>query len=42
MQAIIVAISLHLFSSINSSETQKEIANSIGETNLVQLTEIKA
>ncbi len=40
MQAIIIAISLYLFSSINSNETQKKNAISIGENNILQLTEV--
>ena len=42
MQALIVAISLYLFSSINSNETQIENTTILEEDHIVQLNEEKS
>ncbi len=41
MQALIVAISLYLFSSTNSNETQIENITILEEDHIVQLAEVK-
>lgn len=42
MQALIVAISLYFFSSINSNETQIENVTILEEDHIVQLAEVKS
>ena len=42
MQALIVAISLYLFSSTNSNETQIENTTILEEDHIVELAEVKS